>query len=177
MTRPIHVFTSTGAAYDACQCDENIKTGDTLLIAEERVVGIAHTWPFAVTPECGALHTLAPGATPQDVDVDEQAAYDAVALAIREGFMDDRRNHQDAIEEERRKPVKKFATTKEGHRIVAHCCAEDNSGIVFERDGKFVCRFSYPAGEDEAGNLVYEETHDTRAAATESLRFTCGYES
>lgn len=54
----IHSFTSTGNAYDAVQIDDLIRPGHTLLILPERVVGIAHTWPFAITADGGALHQL-----------------------------------------------------------------------------------------------------------------------
>jgi len=59
-TRRHHAFASTGNAYDATQCDEAIRTGDTLVVLPEAVVGIAMTWPFAVTETCGKLHALAP---------------------------------------------------------------------------------------------------------------------
>ena len=49
-TRRHHALASTGNAYDAAQCDEAIKTGDTLIVFAERVVAIAMAWPFAVTP-------------------------------------------------------------------------------------------------------------------------------
>lgn len=58
-TRRIHAFEVTGNAYDASQCDEAIRTGDTLLVLSERVVAVAMTWPFAVTAECGKLHAVA----------------------------------------------------------------------------------------------------------------------
>jgi hypothetical protein len=45
-TRRHHAFASTGNAYDASQCDEAIKTGDTLIVLAEQVVAIAMTWPF-----------------------------------------------------------------------------------------------------------------------------------
>ena len=53
----IHIFDSTGGAYDACQCDDNVKRGDILYIPSEGVVGLADTWPIAITKEYGALHT------------------------------------------------------------------------------------------------------------------------
>ena len=56
----IHRFESTGDAYDACQCDEKIKDGDVLLIESEGVVGLAHTWPYAVTLNLGKLHGVKP---------------------------------------------------------------------------------------------------------------------
>lgn len=77
----IHRFDGTGDAYDACQCDEDIKTGDTLVIEEKGfrqykgrdedgfrvyaddpkdivVVGLAWAWPLAVTVEQGELHDI-----------------------------------------------------------------------------------------------------------------------
>lgn len=42
----IHAFASTGNAYDAVQTDESIAAGDTLLVLDERVVGVAMTWPL-----------------------------------------------------------------------------------------------------------------------------------
>lgn len=58
MSAVAHTFSDTGEAYDACQCDDAIKTGDLLVIDREHVVGIADTWPVAVTPNAGALHAL-----------------------------------------------------------------------------------------------------------------------
>lgn len=52
----IHEFESTQEAYNATQTDDNIQDGDTLIIPSEKVVGVAMTWPFAVTWETGALH-------------------------------------------------------------------------------------------------------------------------
>lgn len=63
----IHVFSSTGAAYDACQCDAEIKDGDILVIPSEGVVGIADTWPFAITAKRGALHGLVKEYNPDDI--------------------------------------------------------------------------------------------------------------
>lgn len=57
-TRRHHAFASTGNAYDATQCDDAICTGDTLIVLPENVVGVAMTWPFAVTQAHGNLHAL-----------------------------------------------------------------------------------------------------------------------
>ena len=57
----IHHFQTTGEAYDACQCDETITSGDVLVILPEGVVGIADTWPVAVTLNHGNLHHPRPG--------------------------------------------------------------------------------------------------------------------
>lgn len=54
----IHSFASSGIAYDATQCDDAVKTGDILVIESEGVVGVAYTWPFAVTEKHGDLHQL-----------------------------------------------------------------------------------------------------------------------
>ena len=59
-TRRHHAFATTGNAYDASQCDESIKTGDTLIVLPERVIAVAMTWPFAVTAEAGKLYSVAP---------------------------------------------------------------------------------------------------------------------
>lgn len=52
----VHTFPSTGDAYDTTQCDESIKTGDILHVADEGVVGLAWTWPLAITTSAGHLH-------------------------------------------------------------------------------------------------------------------------
>lgn len=59
----VHEFETSGEAYDACQCDETIANGDVLLIASEGVVGVADTWPVAVTFAYGKLHTPGEGYT------------------------------------------------------------------------------------------------------------------
>ncbi|UXX93949.1 hypothetical protein N7U49_21305 [Streptomyces sp. AD2-2] len=56
----VWTFYSTGEAYGAVQCREEIRDGDVLVVERENVVGIAQTWPFALTEEFGQLHTLKP---------------------------------------------------------------------------------------------------------------------
>lgn len=64
-----HHFHTSGDAYDACQTgihyafdgEYPVATGDILVIDSEKVVGIADTWPVAVTKERGHLHTPAAG--------------------------------------------------------------------------------------------------------------------
>jgi hypothetical protein len=41
-----------------CQCSDEIQKGDVLLIPTEHVVGIADTWPWAITEAHGDLHQL-----------------------------------------------------------------------------------------------------------------------
>lgn len=53
-----HLFPDTGSAYDATQCDEDIRDGDLLICERSGVVGVAYTWPFAVTAETGDLHGM-----------------------------------------------------------------------------------------------------------------------
>jgi hypothetical protein len=63
----VHYFDSTGEAYDMCQCDENIKTGDTLVVMSEGVVGLAWAWPVAITRAHGKLHSLVAGSSALDL--------------------------------------------------------------------------------------------------------------
>ncbi len=56
--KTVHYFESTGDAYDACQCNALIKTGDMLIIANEGVIGMAWAWPVAITAERGELHAV-----------------------------------------------------------------------------------------------------------------------
>ena len=82
VARRLHSFASTGNAYDATQCDETISAGDTLLVLTERVVGIAMTWPFAVTEANGKLHALASPRTGETLD------HLAKALMVRRADFD-----------------------------------------------------------------------------------------
>lgn len=60
----LHKFSSTSEAYDCTQCgctfdadkEIEVKNGDLLVIEAEQVVGVADTWPFAVTVATGQLH-------------------------------------------------------------------------------------------------------------------------
>jgi hypothetical protein len=53
----VHKFCSTGEAYDASQCDDAIKDGDVLVVADERVVGIlVEAWPVAISEATGEFH-------------------------------------------------------------------------------------------------------------------------
>lgn len=89
MTNTVHTFETTGEAYDACQCDDAIHNGDVLLIPSEGVVGIADTWPVAVTFEAGKLHTPGKGYTLADCLAGRTAAagiHHAKVIAERHGF-------------------------------------------------------------------------------------------
>lgn len=84
MTRPVHEFHSTRGAYDDCQCNEEIKTGDFLLIKSEGVIGVAGCWPWAITEAYGQLHVLTdPENDPQGkaarAEAREQGLFDLIA--------------------------------------------------------------------------------------------------
>ena len=57
----IHHFDDSGAAYDMAQCSPEVNKGDILVIESEKVVGLAHTWPVAVTKNAGHLHQVEEG--------------------------------------------------------------------------------------------------------------------
>ena len=88
-------FETSGDAYDATQCLDAIQDGDTLVCADG-VVGLAYTWPVAVTANFGKLHTLTDGVEPSAFDHaygsrkgaavwTRAAILQAVAFAMREG--------------------------------------------------------------------------------------------
>jgi len=79
MTYNVWNFDNTNEAYDSCMANENIKEGDVLVIASEKVVGIAYAWPFAITKEWGALHFLKISA--HDFCVKNDLNLDALACA------------------------------------------------------------------------------------------------
>ncbi|MGB3472100.1 MAG: hypothetical protein WBA51_14875 [Erythrobacter sp.] len=88
----IHVFETSGNAYDGVQTDDRISTGDLLLVMEEGIVAVAMTWPFAVTAKAGQLHQVAPkrgdtlDAIAASVYVEPAALRRALALAKQLGF-------------------------------------------------------------------------------------------
>lgn len=87
-------FPDTGTAYDACQTNEAIASGDMLIIEGvtpgETVVGLAGAWPVAVTNYNGHLHKTIEG-KPVDAEFltrfqwTEDQVRDAVAEAKLRG--------------------------------------------------------------------------------------------
>lgn len=77
----VHQFGDTGQAYDACQCCDFIKDGDLLVIESERVVGVADTWPFAVTKACGKLHEVLPNTTDEELAIAAGIPVENIKLA------------------------------------------------------------------------------------------------
>lgn len=88
----VHVFETSGNAYDGVQTDDRIATGDLLLVMDEGVVGVAMTWPFAVTAEAGHLHQVAPkredtfDQLATSLGVEPAAMMRAISLARQLGF-------------------------------------------------------------------------------------------
>ncbi|MFE7114918.1 hypothetical protein ACFU99_05770 [Streptomyces sp. NPDC057654] len=74
----VWTFYSTGEAYGACQSREEIRDGDVLVVEREKVVGIAATWPFALTARFGDLHL-----TTRDLSTYENGKY-AASLPVAE---------------------------------------------------------------------------------------------
>jgi len=79
-------FESTGAAYDAAMSDDTIQTGDVLVITGEGVIGLADTWPVAVTLEAGQLHHVRDGLTLEGYGFDPDSVDKAEHVAARYGF-------------------------------------------------------------------------------------------
>jgi hypothetical protein len=52
----VWTFADSGNAYDSCQCRKDIEDGQTLDCGDG-VVGLAWTWPIAVTADRGKLHS------------------------------------------------------------------------------------------------------------------------
>lgn len=75
----VHVFPTSGDAYDMSQCDDRIANGDVLWVPDETSAGprgavavLMHAWPIAVnagyvTDVTGSFHSPIEGATPDDV--------------------------------------------------------------------------------------------------------------
>jgi hypothetical protein len=103
----VHKFTDSGDAYDFCQTSDGVRDGDTLLIEREpwvdpgpgefrhddpgeHVVGLAWTWPVAVTVEHGELHSVTEGCNVAslagDAEWTDEQITAAVDLAIQRGF-------------------------------------------------------------------------------------------
>jgi hypothetical protein len=84
--RPAFFYDSTGDAYDACQCCEELKRGDLIIVLSEKVVGIVDTWPIAVTNESGNLHKVKVWVSFLNNPVWAAAIRDAKHIAVQLGF-------------------------------------------------------------------------------------------
>ena len=85
---------STAAAYDRCQWDEQVADGVILLVETERVVGLAGTWPVAVTVAQGQLHSIMQDGSVErlaaDMHWETEQIIAAVDLALERGWEVDR---------------------------------------------------------------------------------------
>lgn len=82
----VHHFQSTAAAYDAAMSSDDVETGDVLVIPSERVVGLADTWPVAVTVEGGELHHVRDGMTLEAYGFTAERVVAAEVIATSLGF-------------------------------------------------------------------------------------------
>ncbi len=86
MTSKIHHFKTTVEAYDATQTSDEIETGDVLIIEDEGVVGLADTWPVAVTRWPGELHGIEVGYTLEKLGFTNESIQAALDQAKSLGF-------------------------------------------------------------------------------------------
>lgn len=80
----MHCFDDSTDAYDMSQCDESIEPGHCLVVLSEGVVGIADTWPIAVTKNAGNLHSAEEGFDPiagRSISTEQVELAKSVALA------------------------------------------------------------------------------------------------
>jgi hypothetical protein len=81
----VHHFRTTQLAYNACFDDPHVREGDILVVAAERVVGIASTDPIAVTTTHGELKTIP--AMPRDALLAELAhGAETITHAVKEAL-------------------------------------------------------------------------------------------
>ncbi len=86
MTSKIHHFKTTVEAYDATQTSDHITKGDVLIIEDEGVVGLADTWPIAVTRWPGELHGIEVGYTLEKLGFTNESIALALDAAKTLGF-------------------------------------------------------------------------------------------
>lgn len=88
--KAVFAFDSTRDAYNASQSDEDAgKTGATLVVYSEQVVGLSWTWPVAITEVHGELHSIKPdafGNIAKDAGFTHEQVREAVNVARRRGF-------------------------------------------------------------------------------------------
>ncbi len=77
----MHAFSTTSKAYDGCN-NGKVKNGELLFIAHRKVIGIADTWPVAITKEEGTLHGVRDGVRWEEVEVARRFP-EAVRMAVR----------------------------------------------------------------------------------------------
>ena len=82
-------YETTSEAYDCTMAEvDGVSVGDTLVIKNERVVGIATAWPIAVTVSHGHLHTANKHLDHiSDIDgLNQESIKRATVLAVELGY-------------------------------------------------------------------------------------------
>ena len=82
----VHIFDDSVEAYGHCQWDDEVHTGDVLVIPSEGIVGIAHTWPVAVTVEHKELHRAGSEWSGAEAKITDQQIANAIKIAKEHGF-------------------------------------------------------------------------------------------
>lgn len=92
---PVHSFPSSGAAYNACQSNDSIHDGDIIHVPNEGVVGLAGTWPAAVTKQIGQLHGFKDEihADPRLLEIDQPDYADKMTAAQFQAALEFARQH------------------------------------------------------------------------------------
>ena len=86
LTLNIHTFDSTEEAYDSVMTGET-PVGDILYIPSEKVVGVADTYPFAISKEHGELHSLeSPGSFQKMIDDMEKGLIDSSVSELQQAL-------------------------------------------------------------------------------------------
>ena len=80
MVAKVYTFDTSRDAYDAIQVGD-VPVGGVLHIPSEGIVGVADTWPFAVTEAYGSLHGLYRHPTQWELDGTLYTAAEVAVLA------------------------------------------------------------------------------------------------
>ena len=81
----VHHFPTSQLAYNACFDDPHVREGDILVIAAERVIGIASTDPIAVTTAHGELKAF-PAMTREELLAELAHDADQISHAVKEAL-------------------------------------------------------------------------------------------
>ena len=81
----VHHFRTSQLAYNACFDDPHVREGDILVVASERVVGIASADPIAVTTAHGELKPF-PALTREELVAELAHDADQISHAVKEAL-------------------------------------------------------------------------------------------
>jgi hypothetical protein len=83
----VHEFPDGGEAYDASQCEDEIRDGDVLLVTGQGAGVLVQAWPTLVVGEVEAFHTFAEGGgSPYTWDNLDDGKYVESARVAREAW-------------------------------------------------------------------------------------------